>query len=336
MQDLVSIIIPCLNEEGYIKSCIESILSQDYQKDLIEILVVDGGSNDNTLSILKSFSEVTIINNPNKIVPISMNLGIKEAKGDFIIRIDAHCLYPKNYVSELIKNSVALNADNIGCIMETLPANDSSKAKAIAIGISHPLGVGNSYFRVGSSKTREVDTVPFGCYKKEVFKKIGYYDEELVRNQDDELNARLIQNGGKIFLLSNIILKYYARDTITKVYNMFFQYGLYKPLVNKKLKKPATIRQFIPLLFVLNIILGGLISLFFPPFLYFTLFTLSLYIILILWVSLKIKINKKLKSITLLYLPVIFFVIHFSYGWGYIKGIIRILTKQKFNVKLNR
>ena len=171
MQDLVSIIIPCLNEEGYIKSCIESILSQDYQKDLIEILVVDGGSNDNTLSILKSFSEVTIINNPNKIVPISMNLGIKEAKGDFIIRIDAHCLYPKNYVSELIKNSVALNADNIGCIMETLPANDSSKAKAIAIGISHPLGVGNSYFRVGSSKTREVDTVPFGCYKKEVFKK---------------------------------------------------------------------------------------------------------------------------------------------------------------------
>jgi glycosyltransferase involved in cell wall biosynthesis len=260
-----------------------------------------------------------------------MNLGIRKAKGEYIVRIDAHCIYPTNYISELIFNSIKFNADNIGTIMETIPANSSVKAKVIAIALSHPLGVGNSYFRTGSSKIRQVDTVPFGCYKKEVFKNIGLYDEELIRNQDDELNGRLTQSGGKIILMPNIVLKYYARDTIKKVFSMFYQYGFFKPLVNLKLKKPATVRQFAPLLFVLAILTGLLAGLFNYLILKITLFCIGFYFFILLIISFKIIIIEKLKFISIIYFILTFFTIHWSYGWGYINGILTLIKNKIIN-----
>ena len=318
----VSVIIPCFNEELYIENCIISILEQDFSNDKTEIIVVDGNSNDKTPQILKKYPQIKIFNNPEKIVPISMNIGIKNASGDFIVRIDSHCIYPKNYISELIRNAIKYNSDNIGTVMHTIPANESTKAKVIAIAISHPLGVGNSYFRIGSNRVREVDTVPFGCYKKEVFKNIGLYDEELIRNQDDELNGRLIQSGGKIILLPHIILEYYARDTIKKVFSMFYQYGFFKPLVNKKLKSPTSFRQFIPLFFVLGILIGPLLGFFNNLFFMITLYSISFYLLLLLMFSLKITKNKNLKFSAVLFLILTFFTIHWSYGWGYINGIL--------------
>ena len=330
-QKFVSVIIPCRNEQLYIENCVNSILNQDYSSDKIEIIVVDGLSNDNTIQILKKYAKIILLSNPKKIVPISMNLGIRKAKGEYIIRVDAHCIYPKNYISELILNSIKFNADNIGTIMETIPANNSVKAKVIAIALSHPLGVGNSYFRTGSNKIREVDTVPFGCYKKEVFKNIGLYDEELIRNQDDELNGRLTQSGGKIILMPNIVLKYYARDTIKKVFSMFYQYGFFKPLVNLKLKKPATVRQFAPLLFVLAILTGLLTGLFNYLILKITLFCIGFYIFILLIVSFKIIVMKKLKFISIIYFLFTFFTLHWSYGWGYINGILTLIKNKIIN-----
>tara|TARA_B110000259_G_scaffold152123_1_gene171999 strand:- start:3216 stop:4217 length:1002 start_codon:yes stop_codon:yes gene_type:complete len=330
-QKFVSVIIPCRNEQRYIENCINSIFNQDYSSDKIEIIVVDGSSDDNTIQILEKYPKITLLSNPKKIVPISMNLGIRKAKGEYIVRIDAHCIYPTNYISELIFNSIKFNADNIGTIMETIPANSSVKAKVIAIALSHPLGVGNSYFRTGSSKIRQVDTVPFGCYKKEVFKNIGLYDEELIRNQDDELNGRLTQSGGKIILMPNIVLKYYARDTIKKVFSMFYQYGFFKPLVNLKLKKPATVRQFAPLLFVLAILTGFLAGLFNYLILKITLFCIGFYFFILLIISFKIIIIEKLKFISIIYFILTFFTIHWSYGWGYINGILTLIKNKIIN-----
>jgi len=323
----VSVIIPCFNEERYIEGCLNSIIEQDYGLDNIEIIVVDGISDDRTVELIKRFSCVTLCFNIDKIVPISMNMGIKKAKGDFIVRIDAHCIYPKNYISTLIKNSMIYEADNVGAVVRTVPANDSAKAQAIAISMSHPLGVGNSYFRIGSDRVREVDTVPFGCYRKEVFNSLGLYDEELVRNQDDELNGRLKQNGGKIMLIPDLVIDYFARDKFSKLCRMFYQYGLFKPLVNKKLTLPTTLRQFIPLLFVSGLSFGLILGIFYPLLFQITLSVLSIYFGVLSLTTLRIIYKRKLNILTIPYLVCAFYMIHLSYGLGYIRGLINLFVE---------
>ena len=151
-----------------------------------------------------------------------------------------------------------MNADNVGGVWNTQPAKNTVICQAIAQASSHPFGVGGSMHKIGSSKIIETDTVPFGCYKREVFEKTGLFDTDLVRNQDDEFNGRLLKLGGKIFLIPQVIINYTARDTIYKMCKMYYQYGLYKPLVSKKLGAPATIRQFFPIAFLLWLVLGGI------------------------------------------------------------------------------
>ncbi len=178
-------------------------------------------------------------------------MGIAAARGTVIVRMDAHVEYPRNYLSSLVGLLEQSGADNVGGVVQTLPANDSPIARAIACGMSHPLGVGNSHFRIGAAEDRWVDTVPFGCYRREVFDRIGLFDEELVRNQDDELNLRLIKHGGRILLSPRIVSKYFARDSLPKLWRMYYQYGYFKPLVVRKLGGVMTARQLLPPLFVL-------------------------------------------------------------------------------------
>ena len=333
---MISIICPIYNEERYINKCIESILSQDYPHEDLDVLFVDGMSNDKTREIIVDYIEkypfIRLIDNPERIVPYAMNRGIKAAIGDIIIRLDAHAVYPSNYFSCLVFYLRKLNADNVGAVCRTLPAKNTLKCKAIAEALSSSFGMGNSYFRIGVNEIREVDTVPFGCYKRDVFKRIGYYDYELVRNQDDELNARLKKKGGKIFLLPNLVVDYFARDGILKTSKMFFQYGLYKPLVNKKIGSPTTIRQFFPVFFVLGLVIGLPLSLFFDPIMYCYVSILTLYLFLALMSSLKSSLN----ILQVFYQILTCFIIHISYGFGYLKGIYNIIFKRQFNVKINR
>lgn len=333
---MVSVICPIYNEERYIRKCIESILSQDYPDNDLEVLFVDGMSNDRTRDIvveyIKRYPFIRLIDNPERIVPYAMNRGIMAANGDIIIRLDAHAIYPTNYFSQLILNLKKLNADNVGAVCRTLPAKDTAKCRAIAHALSSSFGMGNSYFRIGVNNVKEVDTVPFGCYKRDVFSRIGYYDCDLVRNQDDELNARLKKHGGKIYLLPDLVIDYFARDGIRKTAKMFFQYGLYKPLVNKKLGSPATLRQFIPVLFVLGLIIGLPLSLFFDSVMYCYLGILALYLFLALISSLKASLNIK----QVFYQILTYFIIHASYGFGYLKGFYNLIFRKQFNVKINR
>lgn len=336
MTNKISVICPIYNEEKYISNCIESIIKQDIDTARLELLLVDGMSSDATRDIVFSYNQkyswIQLLDNPEKIVPTAMNIGIQAAKGDIIVRIDAHAEFPSNYISELVKQLEILKADNVGAVCETLPANASLEAKAIATALSSSFGMGNSYFRIGASTIMEVDTVPFGCFRKEVFEKIGLYDVELTRNQDDEFNGRIRKYGGKIYLIPHVIVKYYARDTSKKVAKMFYQYGLYKPLVNKKLGSPATIRQFFPLVFVLGLILGPLFCLLHPIFI--TLFGLVLLLYFGLGFYFGVKDSKDKREAVIL--PYLYFIIHFNYGWGYIVGLYKIQTGKDFNVKINR
>jgi glycosyltransferase involved in cell wall biosynthesis len=327
---LVTIIIPCFNEEKFISQVINNIIEQDYPKEKTEILIIDGGSNDKTLNIIDEYTKfhryITVLNNPNKIVPHALNMGINNSTGDIILRMDAHCIYPKNYITELVKKIFELHADNVGAILETRAGNSSSKALSIAYATSSIFGMGNSLFRVGTEKIVEADTVPFGCYRKEVFEKIGLFDEDLVRNQDDEFNARLIKNGGKIFLIPSVKVVYFARDTFSKLAKMFYEYGLFKPLVNKKVGKPSTLRQFAPPLFVLFLALFPIL-LYVPIIKYFSVGFIIFYLFFAAYFSIKSCVSNK--KIGLLLMIPSFFLIHLSYGWGYIRGIFKFILFQQ-------
>ncbi len=197
----VSVIIPCRNEEDAIGPCLDSILQNDYPKDRLQVLVVDGMSSDDTRSALKPYLEqysfIRLLDNPRRQTPAALNIGIAAAKGDVIMRMDAHYQYPTHYVSRLVHWLQESEADNVGGILQMEPANDSAMARAIAAAVTHPFGIGNAYYRLGVSKPRAVDTVPFGCYRSEVFERIGKFDEELLRNQDLEFNLRLRKRGGR-------------------------------------------------------------------------------------------------------------------------------------------
>ena len=336
---MLSVICPIYNEEKYIAKCIESIVQQDYPKDKLEILFVDGMSTDHTREIIEQYTKeypyIRIIDNPDKVVPHAMNRGIMASTGDVIIRLDAHAVYPTYYFSKLIKGLHQHQADNVGAQCRTLPVNQSATSIAIAEALASSFGVGNSMFRIGITQDLETDTVPFGCFRRDVFEKVGLYDTELIRNQDDELNARIINSGGKIVLLAGTTFDYYARDSFAKLFKMYYQYGLYKPLVNKKLGSPATLRQFIPPLFVMGLILGAILSIFLP--IIGIIYGVIIMLYIVAGMTIGIKQARKHQLLALVFaMPFTFFILHLSYGIGYIHGIIKLLFKQPFSVTINR
>jgi glycosyltransferase involved in cell wall biosynthesis len=327
----VSIIVPCRNEKRFIEKSLDSVIASDYPKEKMEILIVDGMSNDGTREIIENYASrnnfIRILDNPKKIAPTAFNIGVKSAKGEIIMLINAHTIYKQDYISKCMSYLVRYNADNVGGVFVTLPANESMVAKAIAMAISHPFGIGNAYFRIGTMEPRYVDTAPFGCYRKEVFQKIGFFDEELIRNQDDEFNARLIKNGGKILLVPEIILYYHARESYRKLWNMYFQYGYFKPLVAKKVGGLSSWRQVIPPVFVGSLIILGPLSLV-NRFLFFIfVFEVMVYTFLNFYFSLLLSVKNDLRFLPFLFTA--FLVTHFSYGLGYLKGILDFLVFNK-------
>ncbi len=332
MYPLVSVVIPCFNEEKYIRSLLANILKQDYPPDRLEVFIVDGMSTDRTPEIIAEYHlqypNIQLILNEKRFVPFALNLGIQKSRGEVIIRMDAHSVYPENYIRALADSLFKLKADNVGGVWLTKPADNSIKANAIALALSSSFGIGNSLYRLGVNKIQKVDTVPFGCFHRSLFDRIGFFDEELLRNQDDEFNARIIENGGSIYLLPDVAITYYARPDVSSLIRMFFQYAFFKPLVNRKLKKPATLRQFVPPAFVLFLFLCWLSVLISPTLFIVYLSGVGLYLLLNLTVTLKSAITNR-KWGLIFYLPWIFFVQHMAYGIGYLKGIITFVIIKK-------
>ncbi len=328
----ISIIVPIYNEEKYIENCIESIMASDYNKNSMEILLIDGGSSDNTLNIIKEYQQkyanIKLFHNPKKIVPISMNIGIKEASGEYVIRLDAHASYPKEYFTKLIYWHKKLDAENIGTLIETEVKNLTPTSSAIKKVLSNKFGVG-SVFRSATNieKPILVDTVPFGCYKKDVFEKYGLYDERLIRNQDIELNKRIINGGGKIYLVPDVKCTYFARETYKSLAKNNFSNGLWNILTAYYTNSfnSLSLRHFIPLLFILAIIMPMIFSLFYMSIIYIGLFVIASYLALVVFQS--IKMNDKDAGI--LSIVRAFCVLHIAYGVGSLVGIFKVI-KLKF------
>ena len=338
---LVSSIIPCFNEEKYIGTILTNIVSQDYPLECLEVIVVDGMSTDGTRSVVQSFEKqhrfIHLADNERRFVPFALNIGIDKSGGEVIMIMGSHSVYPLNYVSVLVKALFELDADNVGGVCDTQPPTATLRAKAIAEVISSPFGVGNSYFRIGAKERMKVDTVTFGCYRRSVFERIGKFDEDLLRNQDDEFNSRLIRNGGSIYLIPEVRLVYYSREKIGSLLKMFYQYGLFKPLVSLKNGKPATIRQLVPFVFLL-FILGGLpLALMNPVLGLGYVGVTGLYFLLDLLFSFRICRTQRSPALFLI-LPWLFFALHLSYGTGYLAGLVNfvILKKKKTQIHSSR
>ena len=222
----------------------------------MEWILVDGCSKDRTVEILENYKQkypllIKILNNPNKIVPYAMNIGIAASQGKYIVRLDAHAEYATDYISKCVYYLETTDAENVGGVAET-KAN-GFWGKAIAKMLSSKFGVGNSQFRT-NGESGYVDTVPFGAFRREVFTKYGGYDERLVRNQDNEMNYRIRKNGGKIFLADDIHTAYYCRDSVSGVLSMARKNGMWNVITMKLCPGSMGLRHFVPLLFVLSVI----------------------------------------------------------------------------------
>lgn len=323
---MLTVICPVYNEEKYIAQCIESIMQQDYPKDNLEILLVDGMSTDRTREIVNGYLEkypfIHLLDNPKKIVPCAMNIGIRAAKGDIIMRLDAHSLYPSNYFSELVKwHSLLPEAWNIGGMCETKVLNSNMVSESIARVMSDKFGVGNSKFRTGTTGDYlEVDTVPFGCYKAFVFDKIGLYNEKLVRVQDLELNKRLKYAGGIIYMIPSIQCAYIPRDNYRDFFKNRYQTGFWviKTCFITHSIKNLGLRHFIPALFVLSLVLPLIVGVFWWPSFLLTFLILFFYSVCMFMRSK--QINNEKTSVFSLFKA--FCCIHFSYGLGSIVALL--------------
>jgi glycosyltransferase involved in cell wall biosynthesis len=327
---VVSVIVPCRNEARYIGPCLESLLSADYPAERLEILVVDGMSDDGTAERVREFAgrdaRVRLLLNPKRIVPCAMNVGLAAARGDVIMRMDAHSDYPPNYIPALVGWLERTGADNVGGACHTVPADDSPTAQAIALALAHPFGIGNAWFRRGVTAPTRVDTVPFGCFRPELFRRIGGFDEELVRNQDDELNFRILRHGGSVLLVPDVVCRYYARSSFRQLGRTYYQYGLFKPLVAYKIGRVMTARQLAPPAFVLTLLICAAAA----PWSMAARVALGLVILAYATVALGMGLNgaRGRGARTGALLAGAFATLHISYGLGFLAGTIGLAVRR--------
>ncbi len=330
----VTIIVPTRNEVHFIEKCLNSFIVSDYPEHLMEIIIVDGMSEDGTDEIVKRYCErdrrIILIKNQKLITPVALNLGVKASRGEYILFSGAHSEMPSDYISRCIKHAIETGADNVGGVMKTEPRVESCVGIAISKVLSSPLGVGGAKFRTGVSRPTEVDTVPFGCYKREVFDRIGYFNEKLVRNQDIEFNLRLKRAGGKIILFPDIELTYYSRSTFKELWKNNFGNGFWVVIGAKFAKIPFSLRHLVPLIFLLSLVLGAAIS--FASVLVgtFLLLMILLYFVTVIWYSISICMATgkwKVFFASVLAFP----ILHVSYGVGSLVGLFSLIGRGEQN-----
>jgi len=334
---LVSILLPIRNEAAFIQQGLRAILAQDYPGEM-EILIADGMSTDDTREKINSLvasvhglrSTVRILDNPGKIVPTGMNIALRQAKGEIIIRVDGHTIIAPDYVRQCVETLQNSGADNVGGRMNAVGIN--SFGKAVALATSTPFGIGGGRFHY-SEQEEWVDTVYMGAWTRSVFEKIGLFDEELIRDQDDEFNYRLRAAGGKILLNPKIKSEYTVRGSPVKLWRQYFQYGYWKVRVLQKHPRQMSLRQFVPPIFVLSLLLS------FFVFLSSFIFHLSSFILLSFFVPLiylfanlfasawtAIKKGIVLQPSAFL-LPLVFAILHLSYGLGFLAGLFKFWNR---------
>jgi succinoglycan biosynthesis protein ExoA len=328
-QPFVTVVMPLRNESKFVERSLKGVVDQDYPAHLMEVIVVDGRSDDNTREVIqqiihdrdqnlsKPSPNVRIIDNPQKIVPTGLNAAIRMSQGKYVIRVDGHTILEPDYVRQCVEVLERTGVENVGGMMNAV--GDDYTGSAIAIGTSTPFGIGNSAFHY-SEKEQFVDTVYMGAFRKQVLFDVGLFDERFVRHQDYELNYRIRKHGGKIFLSPKIRSRYYPRNSLLTLWKQYFQYGYWKGQIMKYHPDSIRWRHTVPPLFVLSLFLMSLAA-FVSKVAWLPLLILVPYFAFLV-IATVVTAAKPGNLKYAFILPVIFAILHISYGSGVWLGIL--------------
>lgn len=318
----VSIVMPAYNEENYIEACIASVQAQDYPKEQIEILVADGRSTDKTREILARLSaadpRIRMIDNPARLQAAGLGLLVKEASGDVIVRMDVHCEYAPDYVRKCVETLERTGADNVGGAQRAKAR--TAFQQALCAALESPLGVGGAKYRSAEAEGY-VDTVFLGAFKRRVFETIGLWDPGAITNEDAELNQRILDSGGQIYLSRDIVVHYFPRDSLKALAKQYFRYGRGRARTLLKLGTVPTLRPFLPFAMVA----GGAALLAIPPLwpvaaAAFTTYALACG-------AEAIRVGRKGGPAAIATIAAIFPTLHVSHGVGVAAGFLQYLRK---------
>lgn len=323
----VSVIMPVRNEAAYIERSLRAVLAQTYPAARMEIVIADGMSTDDTRAVIERVAEkspvpILVVDNPRKIAPTALNRALDKARGEIVVRVDGHCEIAPDYVANCVKHLQTGEIAAVGGPITTI--GETRTARAIAAAMSSRFGVGDSAFRTVQDRAMFVDTVAFPGYTRAVLNRAGAFNEELVRNQDDEYNYRIRKAGGKILLAPDVCSLYYSRGTLLKLWRQYFQYGFWKVRVMQLHPRQMSARQFVPAVFVLTLIAAAILAAF--------SFYGKLALLILLTVYLSANLTASLVAAQnfgqIAILPVCFAILHFSYGFGFLKGLIVFSGRQ--------
>jgi succinoglycan biosynthesis protein ExoA len=326
---LVSVLMPVRDEAAFVERSVGSALTQDYPHDRMEILIADGGSTDATREVIERLGHshpdisIKLLDNPGKIVATGLNAALKLAKGEVIVRVDGHCEIAPDYVSRCVRHLLNDGVEAVGGRVETI--GESYTARAIAVAMSSWFGVGGSAFRVANGSSQFTDTVAFPAYTRAVIDRAGLFDEELVRNQDDEYNYRLRKLGVRLLLASDVRSRYYSRGTLPGLASQYFQYGYWKVRVMQKHPRQMRLRQFAPPLFV-AVLLAVLLALPITPVAKYLALTIAgVYALGVIGASILAAQKSEWQSLPLL--PIAFVILHLAYGFGFLFGLVKFWNR---------
>lgn len=320
----VAIVIPTLNEEKFIARCLDSVIGQTYPFDEMDVMVVDGGSQDRTEAIVNEYHEkcsnIRILHNPRRIQSIAFNIGVENSTAPYIVRLDAHAYYKPFYIEGCIMGLQEDNKrGNVGGQWDIQPQNSSLWATTNAILNYSKFGIGGATYRVGA-KAGNVDTVPFGAFPRKMIEEIGGMREDLPRGEDNEYNSRIKKAGYSIYFDPRIECIYYARPTLKASCKQMFANGESIGHLFYVDRESIGLRHMVPLLFVVGIIVGFITSVIYHPFAYLYSAGWSIYLICDMIASMLASRKHGLKYCMPLF--VLFFCVHVSYGLGTIKGFV--------------
>ena len=322
----VSVLLPVRNEASFIERSVRSVLAQDYPAERMEIIVIDGQSDDGTCQIVAALmaehQNLRLIDNPGRIVATGLNLGVIEAAGEIIVRVDGHCEIASDYVRRCVEH-IRQGADGVGGSVQTI--GQTPLAQVIAVAMSSKFGVGDSAFRTLTGRTMLADTVPFPAYTRTIIDKAGPYDTELVRNQDDEYNYRLRKMGARILLAGDVQSRYYSRSSLRSLWRQYRQYGYWKVRVLQKHPFQMSARQFVPPLFVAAVIAAACAAPFSLAGRITLLAILSAYGVANLAAVVTVARRRDVPRPAIL--PLAFATLHTAYGVGFLAGLLRFWNR---------
>lgn len=322
----VSVIVPVLNEQETITQLLEAIYAQSFPRTDLEVILADGLSTDDTRARIVEFQKahtdlkLVIVDNPSRKIPAGLNLAIAAAKGEVVLRLDAHCVPQLDYVSRSVE---ALQADkgwNVGGVWEVRPGGKGWVAKSIALAAAHPLGIGDALYRF-TDKAAEVDTVPFGAFKRSLIEKIGGFDESLEANEDYEFNARIRAAGGRVWLDPAIKSIYYARPDLGSLALQYGRYGYWKLQMLRRYPTTLRARQAIPPLFVLSLLILPLLALALPWLGWVLVVEMVIYAALLVGAALVRAVEHKQVSLVV-GIPLAMMTMHLAWGSAFLWSLI--------------